>query len=394
MNRRNFMTGSVITGVAVAAPALSQESASDNTFVGSLEISTDAKSIVITSEPTPHLSDRSFVHTINKDFQFGFRVQSYWTGTTENPYNNNDCGLFECWNTAAENSHNRSWAVSAANAYNHIPAGVTDSGDRVGVLGWAVSVNAKGHTHSGTLNEQVGVWGRAGFQAGGEFISPPSAKINKAVGVRGEINNDSPGATLGNAYAGEFVSVPGPGNILTNYAIYARAEGGQVENWSFYGASGRFYNGAKSFFGRILGQGDSAMASRMSGNSLEFGHEDTAGYGSNIGATYSNGFPFVAFCAEADTAGNTFTTRGKVGSVIYGDLGGGIVFGRVPKASGSGQAVVESVGINARGNLRLSRNPPSAPSAAGEKGEIAWDDNFVYVCVAKSTWKRSALSSW
>lgn len=43
--------------------------------------------------------------------------------------------------------------------------------------------------------------------------------------------------------------------------------------------------------------------------------------------------------------------------------------------------------------IRTSQTPASA-SAAGNAGEICWDSNYVYVCVATNTWKRAALSSW
>ena len=43
--------------------------------------------------------------------------------------------------------------------------------------------------------------------------------------------------------------------------------------------------------------------------------------------------------------------------------------------------------------IRTAQTPASA-SAAGNAGDICWDTNYVYVCVATNTWKRSALSTW
>ena len=37
---------------------------------------------------------------------------------------------------------------------------------------------------------------------------------------------------------------------------------------------------------------------------------------------------------------------------------------------------------------------PASASASGSQGDICWDSNYVYVCVATDTWKRSALSTW
>ena len=39
-------------------------------------------------------------------------------------------------------------------------------------------------------------------------------------------------------------------------------------------------------------------------------------------------------------------------------------------------------------------NPPSSASSTGLQGEIRYDSNYLYVCVATDTWKRILLSSW
>jgi hypothetical protein len=43
--------------------------------------------------------------------------------------------------------------------------------------------------------------------------------------------------------------------------------------------------------------------------------------------------------------------------------------------------------------LRNSRTPASA-TASGNRGDICWDTNYIYVCVATNTWKRTAISTW
>jgi sugar lactone lactonase YvrE len=37
---------------------------------------------------------------------------------------------------------------------------------------------------------------------------------------------------------------------------------------------------------------------------------------------------------------------------------------------------------------------PASASATGTAGQIAWDANYIYVCVTTNTWKRTAISSW
>jgi hypothetical protein len=33
-------------------------------------------------------------------------------------------------------------------------------------------------------------------------------------------------------------------------------------------------------------------------------------------------------------------------------------------------------------------------TSTGVKGEICWDDGFIYVCTATNVWKRAALATW
>ena len=50
------------------------------------------------------------------------------------------------------------------------------------------------------------------------------------------------------------------------------------------------------------------------------------------------------------------------------------------------------VAVNA--NLVISPGTPASSSAPGVQGTIVWDSNYVYICTAPNSWKRSALSSW
>jgi hypothetical protein len=43
--------------------------------------------------------------------------------------------------------------------------------------------------------------------------------------------------------------------------------------------------------------------------------------------------------------------------------------------------------------VRTAKTPASA-TATGTQGQIAWDADYVYVCVATDTWKRTAISTW
>lgn len=37
---------------------------------------------------------------------------------------------------------------------------------------------------------------------------------------------------------------------------------------------------------------------------------------------------------------------------------------------------------------------PASVSSTGLRGEVRWDADYVYVCVANNSWKRAALTTW
>lgn len=58
--------------------------------------------------------------------------------------------------------------------------------------------------------------------------------------------------------------------------------------------------------------------------------------------------------------------------------------------------IVVDGGIDNTGDrirVRTAKTPSSA-SDTGAQGQICWDGNYLYVCVATNSWKRVALSAW
>lgn len=335
-----------------------------------------------------------------------FRARANWTGTPLIQYQNNDVMFLETYNNVTGDSENKSWAISSSNAYNNIPAGVVDSGTRLGVYGWAVSVNVPGYTHAGTLTYQAGIMGRAGFfgQAQ-ESQSPAGAVIQNAIGVTGETYNDSPGAIVIRAKAVQALATGYTGTVEQNYAVYAQADGGTSVNYSFFGVAGEFFNLDRAHFGSSdplalpFYETNAKIISRLATNSFEWGFPSAGGYASTIGATTLNGRPFIAFNAQFDT-GNNFKTTGLAGHVIYGDNLGGLIFGSLLNQNLANQAVTESFRIDSGADPRFARRPifaslaPDSPIASGIAGQLAWDTNYIYLCVATNTWKRAALAVW
>ena len=69
------------------------------------------------------------------------------------------------------------------------------------------------------------------------------------------------------------------------------------------------------------------------------------------------------------------------------DSSGNLLVGTT--TSGSSKLVVNDDSIQ----INTSKTPSSA-SATGTTGQVAWDSNYIYTCVATNTWKRAAIATW
>jgi hypothetical protein len=63
----------------------------------------------------------------------------------------------------------------------------------------------------------------------------------------------------------------------------------------------------------------------------------------------------------------------------------------VGTTSDAGGALLQVNGDRVR--IATAKTPVSA-TATGTAGEICWDADYIYVCTATNTWKRSAISTW
>jgi hypothetical protein len=50
--------------------------------------------------------------------------------------------------------------------------------------------------------------------------------------------------------------------------------------------------------------------------------------------------------------------------------------------------------VKINGNLEIKTKTPASATATGVVGEIAWDADYIYICTATDTWKRSAITTW
>jgi hypothetical protein len=120
--------------------------------------------------------------------------------------------------------------------------------------------------------------------------------------------------------------------------------------------------GNKLTVGSTNGQSNASISARAgNANSFEWGHSNTAGYGSTIGYTSSTGKPFIAFNGEAGTTANTYMSRGKQSSIIQADLAGGFQFGTVASASADNQTFTPNVTFLGNGNVGIGTTTATIP---------------------------------
>jgi hypothetical protein len=43
---------------------------------------------------------------------------------------------------------------------------------------------------------------------------------------------------------------------------------------------------------------------------------------------------------------------------------------------------------------QVAVDAPAAANSAGIPGQVAYDDEYIYVCVGANTWKRGAVATW
>jgi hypothetical protein len=93
-----------------------------------------------------------------------------------------------------------------------------------------------------------------------------------------------------------------------------------------------------------------------------------------------------AFQIKSNTVNQNFDINLNAASAFFIDaqLGNAGIYNNQPRAT-----------LDVGGTFRIQTgHAPATSTSTGVAGQIAWDTNYVYVCVATNTWKRSALTTW
>lgn len=113
----------------------------------------------------------------------------------------------------------------------------------------------------------------------------------------------------------------------------------------------------------------------------------------NMTATFSN----ASITYDAIGMNVTDTASNANSTLINLKVGGTSRF-NVKKTGEVTANVVNANTLNANtlnaNTLYVTNATPASATATGVKGQIVWDTNYIYVCVATNTWKRAAISTW
>jgi hypothetical protein len=87
---------------------------------------------------------------------------------------------------------------------------------------------------------------------------------------------------------------------------------------------------------------------------------------------------------------------GNVGNLILGSTNGLVktFVGNIAQANVVTTASESGFTVNKGAFVVAANSAPAAANSTGTTGTIAWDGDYVYVCVATDTWKRANLSTW
>lgn len=166
---------------------------------------------------------------------------------------------------------------------------------------------------------------------------------------------------------------------------YDASNGLRVLGAALFGQSGSSDASDKTFRfvgGHYLVAEEPAMGMLITANSTENRLAYGGGSSLNNAATSHSWY---------DAANNATTTGTLRGSLTNGVWAFGLNSGSVGIRTQSPTAPLDVNADTIR--LRTAKTPASA-SASGNTGDLAWDADYVYVCVATNTWKRAPIATW
>lgn len=262
--------------------------------------------------------------------------------------------------------------ITATGTANAIAVTANSSFDTLG--DGLVLTFAAAHTNTGATTLAVNSLTATGIRkqastgdvalAGGEIVSGGlytvrySSTANSGAGAW-ILENPTQPATL-SAIAG---LTPTNGNFIVGNGTTWTAESGSTARTSLglgtiatQDASDVAITGGSINVGGAASQYNSLLTNRQAGTSFEFGHNNTAGYGSTLASEVGGGNSFIGFHCGPGTTPNTYKTTGVAGSVIKAlSYNNSLIFGKVATANADNQSLTTLMTLLSDGTLTLTK---------------------------------------
>jgi hypothetical protein len=251
----------------------------------------------------------------------------------------------------------------------------------------AVGANALIDNTTGTNNVAVGVdalhnntVGTANIAIGVEALRKNVASSNLAIGTQALYNNTLGSYNVALGQSALFNNEAGNYNTAIGIAALINSETGS--NNVAVGASALLSN--KSGISNI-GIGQSSL-----GN-LKFG-SNNIGIGINAYLLDKSDSGSIVIGNAATGIGSNKTVLGSP-STIQTFIRGRVTLGTT---ADNGTDILQATGSIKATQYKIAalNATPASATAPGTFGEIRYDANYIYLCVATNVWKRSALLSW
>jgi hypothetical protein len=195
------------------------------------------------------------------------------------------------------------------------------------------------------------------------LLSNTTGNNNSAVGHETLPNNTTGGSNTAVGAAALLNNTTGGSNTAVGSAAL-RNNGTGGSNSAVGFAAGRFI-------------ADGTTANAITANSVYLG-ADTKALASNQTNQIVIGYNAIGIGSNTAVLGND--------SIVTTALKGNVGIGTT-----SPTALLDVNSDTVR--VRTARTPASA-AATGNAGDICWDADYIYVCTATNTWKRTAISTW
>jgi hypothetical protein len=179
-----------------------------------------------------------------------------------------------------------------------------------------------------------------------------------------------------------IVSVVGTATTNINFTVNGAASSSTSRNWNFPGLllrrTASNTTSAKQISFLLDGdtENDTTLTNYLNIWGTYSGTPTTSSTSTGLSASMNLGAPNAII---AHTNGNERLRIDSSGRLLVGT------------SLDSGGALLQVNGNRIR--IATAKTPASATDT-GTAGEICWDANYIYVCTATNTWKRTAISTW